>query len=137
MSLSRRAAHLAKVLTRLLSGPKVGFADAEGIPMARSTIPATRGLYLVVDFVERDGVPLLVGSGNLMERVYKNQFQGEKASRAKRVIVKLGRARKMSTAKQYLMECCLVQYLEVNVEDNELQWYEDYVKAMLQPLSPG
>lgn len=130
MSQSRREAHLARVLDRLLDGPKVDFAD-----VISSTLPSARGLYLLVDFVEDD--VLLVGSGSLRERVYQNLLQGEKSSRGKALLMELGRARTMRSAKRYLRECCLVQYLELDVDDDELQGYEDYAKAMLQPLSPG
>ena len=99
-----------------------------------SAIPSEGGIYFISDISQRGEEVVYVGqSGNLSQRIYTNQLQGDKmASQIKVALIEHGRAKDLSSAKDYLRKCCAVRF-DVVPDYREREMREGFAKAVLKP----
>ena len=99
-----------------------------------STIPSEGGIYLISETSRREERILYIGlSGNLSQRIYTSQFQGDSAaSPVKAALIEHWRARDLSSAKEYLKARCAVRFSLVP-DYREREMREGFGKAVLKP----
>jgi hypothetical protein len=125
----QRLFDLTKWLDEVLSHDPIKFSE-----LAPSTIPLQGGIYFISDLSPRYEEIIYVGqSGNLSQRIYMNQLQGDKnGSQIKNAIIAHGRAKDFDSAKIYLKENFGVRF-DVVPDFREREMREGFAKAVLKP----
>ena len=125
----QRIFYLTKWLEGVLSGERFKFDS-----ISPSALPSEGGIYFISDFSQRDEEILYIGlSSKLSQRVYMNQLQGdEMASQIKVALIKHGRAKDLTAAKDYLRKFCAVRF-DVVPDYREREMREGFAKAVLKP----
>lgn len=125
----QRIFYLTKWLEELLHQEPVRFNSI--IP---SVIPSEGGVYLISNILQGNEEVVYVGqSSNLSQRIYTNQFQGDKmGSQIKTALIKHGYAKNLVSAKDYLKKFCSVRF-DIIPDYREREAREGFVKAVLKP----
>jgi len=125
----QRVFDLTKWLDDVLSRNAIRFDS-----LAPSAIPSEGGIYFISDFSQRSEEVIYVGlAGNLSQRIYTNQLQGNKSSGTIKVaLVDHGRAKDLAAAKDYLRKHCAVRF-DVVPDYREREMREGFAKAVLKP----
>ena len=120
---------LTKWLDDLLKRKPVKFAS-----ISPSLIPNEGGIYFISDLSQGlDEVTYIGLSGNLRQRIYTNQFQGDKnASQIKEALIEHKRARDLASAKGYLKKYCHVLF-DVVQDYREREMREGFAIAIIKP----
>ena len=125
----QRIFDLTRWLEEVLSGEPIKFAS-----ITPSALPSEGGIYFISDFSQRDEEIIYIGlSGNISQRVYTSQLQGDKmASQIKVALIEHGRAKGLPSAKDYLRKSCAVRF-GVVPDYREREMREGFAKAVLKP----
>lgn len=120
---------LTKWLDEIVDTDPIGFDI-----LKPSSIPTEGGVYFISDSSHKKEEIVYVGlSGNLRQRIYTNQFQGdESGSQIKKAVIDHGRAKTWESAKEYLKENCGVRF-GVVPDFRERQIREGFAIAILKP----
>lgn len=110
-----------KLLADLLSSPPV--------PIERSFIPETHGVYRIFQKPSSRKSSLYVGEGNLRVRIYHGHLMGNVATSA--IKRKLAGGKKQ--LKSFIWNKCLVQYIEIQ-DPVERKLFEHFAISVLKPL---
>lgn len=124
-----RVFELTRWLDDVLSREPVKFGS-----LTPSLLPSEGGTYFISDLSQRAEDIVYVGlTGNLRQRVYTQQLQGQKASsQIKIALVQHGRASDLAQAKEYLKKCCAVRF-DAIPDFREREMREGFAKAILRP----
>jgi hypothetical protein len=125
----QRIFYLTRWLEEVLSRQPIKFDS-----IAPSTLPSEGGIYFISDCSQRDEEIIYVGlTSNISRRIYTYHFQGDKrASQIKVAFIQHGRARDLSSAKEYLKKFCTVRF-DVVPDYREREMREGFAKALLKP----
>ncbi len=125
----QRIYDLTKWLDDILKREPIKFAS-----ISPSQIPNEGGIYFISDLWEgRDEITYIGLSSNLRQRIYTNQFQGDKnASQIKVALIKHKRARDLASAKEYLKQHCLVRF-DVVPDYREREMREGFAISVIKP----
>ncbi len=125
----QRIFELTRWLDGVLSREPVRFES-----LVPSLLPSEGGVYLISDLSQRTEGTIYIGlTGNLRNRVYTQQFQGQKASsQIKVAVVQHGRARDLAHAREYLKKSCAVRW-DAIPDFREREMREGFAKAILKP----
>ncbi len=125
----QRVFDLTKWLDDVLSRKPVRFDT-----LSPSSLRSEGGIYFISDLSQRDEKVIYVGlTGNLRQRVYTNQLQGDRmASQIKVALIEHKTASDMKSAKGYLKKFCAVRF-DVVPDYREREMREGFAKAILKP----
>lgn len=125
----QRIFELTRWLDGVLSRDPIRFES-----LVPSLLPSEGGVYFISDLSQRTEDIIYIGlTGNLRQRVYTGQFQGQKASsQIKVAVVQHGRARDLAQAREYLKKCCAVR-CDAIPDFREREMREGFAKAVLKP----
>lgn len=125
----QRIFELTKWLSEVLSRDSIKFDS-----ITPSAIPSDGGIYFISDLSQNKEEIIYVGqSGNLSQRIYTSQLQGdEMASQIKVALIEHKIAKDLISAKDYLREFCAV-WFDVVPDYREREMREGFAKAVLKP----
>jgi hypothetical protein len=125
----QRIFELTKWLDEVLALDPVKFDS-----LTPAAIPSDGGVYFISDLSQRREEIIYVGlAGNLSQRIYTGQLQGnESSSTIKIALIEHGRAKDLAVAKDYLKKHCGVRF-GVVPDYREREMKEGFATAVLKP----
>ena len=120
----QRVFYLTRWLDEVLSREPVKFDS-----ITPSSLPSEGGIYFISDFSQRNEEIVYIGlSSNLSQRVYTNQLQGDIiASQIKVALINHGRAKDLSSAKDYVRKFLALRF-DVVPDYREREMREGFAK---------